>query len=63
MTNQELLNLALKGLSAATEIADLYTRAAAAANQGDRSGAEAYLDQARTRFAAARGDWDAAGDG
>lgn len=61
MTNPKLLDLALQGLAAATEAADLYARAAAAANQGDRSGAEAYLDRARARYAATRADWDAAG--
>jgi hypothetical protein len=50
----------LKAAQAATALADLYTRAAAAAENGDQDAAQAYLDEARARYDVARSAWDAA---
>jgi hypothetical protein len=50
----------LKGLDAATAAANLYARAAEAANNGDQQVAEEYLRQARERYDASRAAWDAA---
>lgn len=51
----------LKGLQAATSAANLYARAAEAANNGDEDAAREYLQQAREHYDKSRADWDAAG--
>lgn len=51
---------ALLILKAATEMAQLATRAIEASNNGDDEAARDYLRQARERYASARAAWDEA---
>lgn len=51
---------ALLILEAANQTSALALRAIEAANNGDEAAADAYLKQARERYAAARAAWDSA---